>query len=181
VAVRFAQADTAVVFRPDDLALPLPKADERLGAFLRDMANEALRERGAGEASPLDTLREIIARELQRGVPSLKIAARSMATSERTLRRRLEASGTSFRVLLDETRARLAREYVRDERLPLSEVAFMLGFSEPSAFHRAFKRWTGTTPSLFRAEARSAPSGSRAPRVSSDTPVAQKEEHRKTS
>jgi len=62
----------------------------------------------------------------------------------------LEDEGTSFREMLDATRADLARSYVRDSRMPLSEVAFALGFSEPAAFHRAFKRWTGTTPSGLR-------------------------------
>ncbi|HSQ62160.1 MAG TPA: AraC family transcriptional regulator [Polyangiaceae bacterium] len=155
--VRFGQPDTSVIFRPEDMALPLPKADAQLGAFLREMANQALRERAGGEPSSIDTIREIVAHELQKGVPSLSAVARRMATSERTLRRRLEESGTSFRALLDQTRADLARQYVRDMRLPLSEVAFMLGFSEPSAFHRAFKRWTDTTPALWRA--RSAPGG----------------------
>ena len=150
--VRFAQRDTALVFRAEDLALPLPKADAQLGAYLREMANDALRKRPGDAPSPLATIREIIAQELQKGEPSLKVVARRMATSERTLRRRLEENGTSFRSLLDGTRAELAREYVRDKRLPLSEVAFMLGFSEPSAFHRAFKRWTDTTPALWRAK-----------------------------
>jgi len=74
-----------------------------------------------------------------------------MATSTRTLRRRLDDSGTSFRELLDATRAELARTYVRDRRMPLAEVAFMLGFSEASTFHRAFKRWTKMTPAAWRA------------------------------
>jgi AraC-like DNA-binding protein len=91
-----------------------------------------------------------VAEELSRGVPTVEDVARRMATSERTLRRRLEEGGSSFRELLDDTRERLARNYVRDRRMALSEVAFMLGFSEPSAFHRAFKRWTGTTPAAFR-------------------------------
>ncbi len=151
--VRFSEALSAVAFDPADLALPLPKADAQLGAYLREMATEALRERGAEQPSALDTIREIVAHELQKGVPSLGAVARRMATSERTLRRRLEENGTSFRALLDGTRAELARKYVRDRRLPLSEVAFMLGFSEPSAFHRAFKRWTDTTPALWRAKA----------------------------
>ena len=89
----------------------------------------------------------------QEGVPTLEQVAKRLATSERTLRRRLEEGGTSFRNLLDETRAELARSYVRDRRLPLTEVAFLLGFSEPSAFHRAFKRWTDTTPSAWRQRA----------------------------
>lgn len=148
--VRFGARDIAMAFRPEDFALPLPKADAQLGAYLRTLANEALAKREDVAPSANQRIREIVAEELQKGVPSLEEIARKMATSERTLRRRLEESGTSFRALLDETRAELARSYVRNRTLPLSEVAFLLGFSEPSAFHRAFKRWTDMTPSAFR-------------------------------
>jgi len=151
--VRFDAEDHAIVFRSEDLDLPLAQADAQLGAFLRGHAESALAKRGT-EDSPLDGVRRILAQELQRGVPSIDVVAARMAASERTLRRRLEASGTTFRALLDETRAELARSYVADARMPLAEVAFMLGFSEPSAFHRAFKRWTRTTPAAFRAKTR---------------------------
>ena len=150
VPVRFDALDHALVFRDQDLALPLVRADAQLGAFLRGIAETALEKRG-GSDSPLDAVRRIVAEELQRGVPSIDVVAARMATTERTLRRRLEESGTTFRDLLDATRAQLARSYVRDARMPLAEVAFMLGFSEPSAFHRAFKRWTSMTPAAFRA------------------------------
>jgi AraC-like DNA-binding protein len=149
-AVRFSAPRTAMVLRREDLALPLGKADPKLGAFLREMANQALAKR-ASEPSPLDRIREVIAEELVRGEPSLERVAKRMATSGRTLRRRLEENGTTFRALLDAARADLARSYVQDRRISLSEVAFMLGFSEPSAFNRAFKRWTDTTPAAWRA------------------------------
>ena len=148
--VRFGQRDTAMVFRPEDLALKLPKADAQLGAFLRTMANDALERKAGAAPTELDQVKRMIAQEQHRGVPTLDRVAKRLATSERTLRRRLEQSGTSFRNVLDDTRAELARSYVKDERLPLTEVAFLLGFSEPSAFHRAFKRWTDTTPSAWR-------------------------------
>lgn len=151
--VRFGAKDIAMQLDPADLALPLPKADAQLGAYLRSVANEALAKRVGTDATPHERIREIIAEELQKGVPTLEQVSKRLATSERTLRRRLEADGTSFRALLDETRAQLADSYVRDKRLPLSEVAFLLGFSEPSAFHRAFKRWTDSTPSAWRARA----------------------------
>lgn len=150
-AVRFRADDIALCFRREDLALPLPKADAQLGNYLRKVATEALDKRAGEEPSELDRVRAIIAEELQKGLPALDQVAKRLSTSERTLRRRLEHEGTSFRELLDETRARLAQNYVGDKRMPLSEVAFLLGFSEPSAFHRAFKRWTSTTPSAFRA------------------------------
>ncbi len=148
--VRFEQRDTAMVLRREDLELSLPKADVQLGAFLRGLANDALERRGGAASTEHERIRQIVAEELPKGLPTLDLVAKRTATSARTVRRRLEESGTSFRALLDDTRAALARSYVRDRRLPLTEVAFLLGFSEPSAFHRAFKRWTGTTPSTWR-------------------------------
>jgi AraC-like DNA-binding protein len=150
-AVRFRAGATGMRFSPGALEAPLPFADAQLGAFLRKLANEALARRGGESESPLDRVRALVAEALQRGVPALGAIARRLAVSERTLRRRLEGEGTSFRELCEETRAQLARSYVGDRRLPLSEVAFLLGFSEPSAFHRAFKRWTGATPGAWRA------------------------------
>lgn len=133
-----------------DLALALPLADPQLGAFLREAANRALARREVDTSSMIERARTIIAEELARSVPSIEVVARKLAISARTLRRRLAESGTSFRELLDETRAHLAQSYVRDRRIPLAEVAFLLGFSEPSTFHRAFKRWTRTTPAEWR-------------------------------
>ncbi|CAN5924234.1 AraC family transcriptional regulator [soil metagenome] len=149
--VRFDARETALLFLRETLALPLPKADAQLGAFLTEMATDALGRR-TRESSPPERIKEIIGEELRRCLPPLEQIARRLATSERTLRRRLEEEGTSFRTLLDETRAELAQSYVRDGKLSLSEVAFLVGFSETSAFNRAFKRWTGSPPSAWRSE-----------------------------
>ncbi len=72
--------------------------------------------------------------------------ARAMGLSRQTLYRRLKAEGATFEELLDRLRRRLALRLVR-ERLPVKEVAYRLGFSDPAAFSRAFKRWTGSSPS----------------------------------
>lgn len=79
------------------------------------------------------------------------VIARQLNTSLRNLQRQLQQEGTSFRQLLDETRRDLALGYVSDATLMLSEVAYLLGFSEPANFTRAFRRWTGRTPSGYRA------------------------------
>ena len=149
--VEFAARDNALVFRAEDLARALPRADAQLGAFIRAAANQALARRDVDTGSLLEQTRSIVAEDLARGVPSVEDVARRLAISSRTLRRRLEDLGTSFRELVDATRADLARSYIRDRRMPLAEVAFMLGFSEPSTFHRAFKRWTNVTPAAWRA------------------------------
>ena len=70
--------------------------------------------------------------------------------SPRTLQRRLADEGARFHDLVDELRRELALEYVRDRRRPLGEIAYLLGYAELSPFLRAFKRWTGKTPSELR-------------------------------
>jgi len=89
-------------------------------------------------------------KELQGGNPAAETIAEHLHMSVRTLARRLAEEDTSHKALLDELRSDLARRYLSDAGLAISEVAFLLGFSEPSAFHRAFKRWTGQTPRQFR-------------------------------
>jgi AraC-like DNA-binding protein len=78
------------------------------------------------------------------------IIARSLQMSERTLQRRLREFGTTFKSILNEVRQDLANSYIRDSKLSLTEISFMLGFAEISTFSRAYKRWTGQSPSAFR-------------------------------
>lgn len=70
--------------------------------------------------------------------------------SERTLQRKLRREHTSFGAVLDEARRELAVRYVADERFGLVEVSYLLGFAQPSSFHRAFRRCIGTTPAAYR-------------------------------
>lgn len=87
---------------------------------------------------------------LPSGLVSDGKVAQKLYMSVRSLQRKLQQSGTSFRKLLDRTREELARQYICDDAMDLTEIAFLLGFSEHSAFSRAFKRWTGQTPSAMR-------------------------------
>jgi AraC-like DNA-binding protein len=83
--------------------------------------------------------------------PSLSRVARALHLSARTLQRQLAQEELSFESVLEAERAALARHHLAEGRLSLEELAFLLGYSEPRALARAFKRWTGTTPSAFRA------------------------------
>jgi len=80
--------------------------------------------------------------------------AEALATSERSLQRRLQAEGSSFRDVMDEARHKLAVAYLGDSNLSLTDVAYLLGYSEGAACTRAFKRWTGSATSLVRGESR---------------------------
>jgi AraC-like DNA-binding protein len=80
-----------------------------------------------------------------------------MAIGPRTLQRRLRDQGADFKKLVDDTRRRFALRYLGDRKNTLTEVAYLLGYSEVSAFNRAFKRWTGSTPSDYRRQAKTRP------------------------
>jgi AraC-like DNA-binding protein len=102
-----------------------------------------------GEAAA-DAVRRCLAGELCHGQPTLQQIARRLHMSPKTLHRRLDDEGTSFRRVLTEVRRELAARHLTEDQLAISEIAFLLGFSEPSAFHRAFRRWTGHAPLAFR-------------------------------
>ena len=94
--------------------------------------------------------RGLIARRLRQPPVELEWVATQLATSPRSLQRRLAASELSFSQLIEQVRRELAETYLRDAAMSLTDIAFLLGYSEQSAFQRAFKRWTGLTPAQFR-------------------------------
>lgn len=95
-------------------------------------------------------VRSQISRSLSEGVPGVSDIARHFGVSGRTLQRRLSDRGYSFQGLVDESRRQLAERLLKETSYPLAEIAFLTGFSEQSAFNRAFKRWAGQTPRSFR-------------------------------
>jgi AraC-like DNA-binding protein len=107
------------------------------------------------EASLERQVRTRISRALSQGIPTLSEVATQFGMSGRTLQRRLSHRGYSFQTLVDESRRQLAKQLLRETSYPLSEIAFLTGFSEQSAFNRAFKRWAGQTPRSFRIAAQS--------------------------
>lgn len=92
----------------------------------------------------------LLVRALGGGEPTLESVAKQLHLSPRTLQRKLQAEGSSFAEVLDRTRRATARVYVQRPELALTEVAYLLGFSEHSAFTRAFQRWYGVAPSRYR-------------------------------
>ena len=105
------------------------------------------------DASLERRVRTQISRALSQGIPTLSEMAAQLGMSVRTLQRRLSDRGYSFQTVVDESRRDLAERLLRETSYPLAEVAFLTGFSEQSAFNRAFKRWAGQTPRSFRVKA----------------------------
>jgi AraC-like DNA-binding protein len=137
------------VFDARRLDQPLTSADPQLHDVLRKYADVLLAELPKAE-SQTERVRALITQQLAEGEPSAERIARTLHMSRRTLARKLEQEGTSFKDLLDDTRRRTALRYVGGHDLSMTEIAFLLGFSQSAPFHRAFKRWTGQTPLEYR-------------------------------
>ena len=143
----------------DRFVVPIEHLDARvrsanpslLRAFERhaDAALSGLDQRGSKSRQ----VAQVLAARLRGAVPPLGEIARELAMSDRNLQRALRNDGTSFQALLDQVRRDLAIRHLADPATSAGQVGFLLGFSEPSAFHRAFRRWTGQAPSAYRAAA----------------------------
>lgn len=135
-------------FSTEWLERRLPLRDAILSERLQMHCQRLLR--SLGQSSDITSeVREIIVG--QPGYfPSIEVVAKKLGVSARTLRNRLGKEGTSYQDVLDEIRRALACEYLDNTRLPLQEIARLVGFVESGNFTHAFKRWTGRTPSAFR-------------------------------
>lgn len=136
----------------DDWTAPSAEADAPLGLLLEEHArllSDALPIQG----SFVSVVRSAITEVLSEGAPS-ELVAKKMATSVRSLQRRLSQEGTTYSEVLDSLREDLARRYLAETDVAIGEVAFLLGFSEQSSFHRAFRRWTGAAPGEWRRRSR---------------------------
>ncbi|AKT38617.1 AraC family transcriptional regulator [Chondromyces crocatus] len=144
-------------------------ADAALSAFFVNHAEELRRRTRAATALP-DRVRDAIALEMNAGEPTTDTIARRLGTSERSLRRHLAAEGVSFRDLLDEVRRESAEQLLREGKIAIPDVAFLLGFSDVSTFTRAFKRWCGIPPGKYRERATAQRDGSSRSSPSSPPP-----------
>ena len=150
----FGASSTEIVLAAATLALPIRDADAVLGGLLRDHARTILARRSRSEPF-LDRLRECLDAAIGRSSTiTLAGVAADMAIGPRTLQRRLGRYGLTFRAFAEQARVALAREMLADGDFALGQIAFRLGYSRTSAFHRAFRRHAGTTPGAFRRAAR---------------------------
>lgn len=149
--VRFNREAAALVFPALHLDRVLQGADPVLLRTLQDK----LQERTRGSAPDfVARLRQLLRTELMRGGCSAEKVAGLLAMHRRTLARRLSAEGTAFSIMADEGRFEIARQLIDHTDIPLAQIAAALDFSEASAFTRAFRRWSGQTPSAWRMEHR---------------------------
>jgi AraC-like DNA-binding protein len=147
--VLFNQPFTKLIFDESVLKLPLTQADLTLGSLLERQAEDLLAK------SPrygifANQVRQLIREGLPVGAARMEIICRKLGISERTLQRKLSEEGTSYKELFEEAQRELSKFYLQKSEMAICEVSFLVGFSQTSAFHRAFRRWTGLTPKEFQ-------------------------------
>jgi AraC-like DNA-binding protein len=146
--IRFDAGEDGVLFPISMMDSVNPSADAALRQLLERYAADQLAKIPTS-ARFSHRIRACILSMLPLGGPTADTVAAQFSMSNRTLRRRLQEEATSYQEILDDVRADLARHYLTNEKRGIDEVAFLLGFSDPSAFSKAFRRWTGQTPADF--------------------------------
>jgi AraC-like DNA-binding protein len=137
------------VFPRESWDLPLLHSDPILHEWLEQKANQLLARQPQQQGIAL-RVRQVLADLMAGGDMSIQAAARRLAMAPRTLQRRLAEEGATFDTLRDITRKEAAEAFLSEGKLSIGEIAYLLGFSEAGAFHRAFKRWHSCTPQAFR-------------------------------
>ncbi|MDZ8110134.1 MAG: AraC family transcriptional regulator [Nostoc sp. DedQUE12a] len=149
--IRFWAATNQIIFDANCLDWPVFSANPSLLSIFEQHAKAMLDEMSQ-DNSYSNLVIQAISQHLKGEVPAIKTIAHNLAISVRNLQRELQTEGTSYQQLLDATRKELALRHLKKTDTPIHDVAFLLGFSEPSAFNRAFKRWTGKTPTAYRSD-----------------------------
>lgn len=147
--VEFGTETNAFVIEREFVERQVPAADQRLYRILQQYLDRVLNDMPE-ENDLLAAARKTIAELMREKNPKLTEVAKKIPMSPRTFERRLKEHGIVFKKLVDDTRRRFAFSYLRDLKNTMTEIAFLLGYSEVSAFNRAFKRWTGSTPLDYR-------------------------------
>jgi AraC-like DNA-binding protein len=146
--VRFGAEENTFALSAKDADHPLPSANRQLAAVFDKMLTEELAR--LDKSDVVSRCRAAVLEHLASGEGTAEETAKQLHMSPRTLQRKLAEAHTTYLQLIDDTRKDLALRYIEDPRRSVTDITFSLGFSQPSAFTRAFKRWTGRSPSDYR-------------------------------
>ena len=152
--VKFGQPRAALVMKREALSEPVTHADAILLSVLEDHADRLIAETPKLDQGLESKVRAVLRNEMKGGTVSAEQVAKRLGLSARTLQRRLDACSTSYAEVLANERLAVAEGYLKKGEISLDEIAWLLGFSEQSAFARAFRRWTGKSPGAWRQECR---------------------------
>ncbi len=148
--ILFNQPDNIIAYQTSDLETRTAKADSSINKFLVERVEEETNGLEISSNRIATDVESIITDALPSGIPSIIQVGEHMGMSNRTLTRRLSENGVTFRDLIQKTQEAIAKELLRSTNRNVAEIAFQTGFSEQSAFNRAFKRWTGQSPIEYR-------------------------------
>lgn len=139
-----------VVFERNELEAPLLTADSHLNQMVRGFLETALGKREYASTPMRARVEKIVSKLLPNGKASVENVAREMSMSTRTIARRLADEGLTYTTLVDELRRDIALRYLENPELELTEIAWLLGYTEVSSFNHAFRRWQGRSPTAYR-------------------------------
>lgn len=149
----FGAEEDSILFDETIARRPLPERTPELTTVFEDYATAIIRHSVPATSLP-EQVRILLAQGLPGGTAGEAEIAGKLGLTRRTLRRRLAEAGLTFQGLRQDLLQQRAERLLREGHLPISEIAFLLGYSEPSTFHRAFRGWKGTSPAAWRAERR---------------------------
>ena len=146
--IEFSAAEDIIFFDKGEINTALPTANAEMARASDQIITEYLAHLDRSQIA-IQVKAKMI-EQLPSGHMTEETIARAIYLSSRSLQRKLKEEGTTYKDLLDETRRDLASQYIKNSRLSINEITYLLGFSEPSNFSRAFKRWMGVSPSEYR-------------------------------
>jgi AraC-like DNA-binding protein len=148
-SIRFGAVADVLVLKSTDLRAPFPGHNPEMLDLLTPALSSALEEIQVHDSTG-EQVKILMKRNLASGRPELSQIARDLGFSERTLQRRITEEGTTFRALLSDARRELGRQLLAARDMSVNEVAYLLGYQDANAFHRAFREWEGVSPARWR-------------------------------
>lgn len=145
----FQQEKSGLVFNREYLDFPNPNPQSYIKEILSRHADKLLTELDQSKRFQ-DKVRKLIIKHLDSGNANMEMVSNELKLSSRTVYRRLREENVTYKILLNEIKKQSAQTYLKETAFTINDISYRLGFSEPSAFHRAFKRWYGTNPSQYR-------------------------------
>ncbi len=152
----FDQPMNALVFDSNVRDIPILQPNPELLFLFEQHARKVLGE-VRSDKTYTKKVSLLLMNKMQEEPPNIDVIAKNLAMSVRNLQKKLEKENTTYRAIFTEVSKKLAMSYLENKELSISEIAYLLGFSEPSVFHRSFKRWTGQTPTEYRTAPKTAP------------------------
>lgn len=148
--IQFKQSQNFIAYRTVDIDISTAKADASINKFLVERVEEETKGMEVSPNKIVADVKKLIEDALPSGIPSIVQVSEHIGMSSRTLTRRLSDCGITFREIIKSTQEEISKDLLFHSSRSVSEIAFLTGFSEQSAFNRAFKRWTSKTPVQFR-------------------------------